>query len=444
MALRCSCNRLIRFCFGIAATVTLLTSAWSQRYTKYDRDIAQQMLRDAAQDVRKYYYDPKFHGVDWDAKVREAKDRIDKADSMDSAVSEVAALLDSLNDSHTSFILPPRAYVHKYGFKLGMVGDRCFVVRVRPGSDAEQKGLKVGDEVLAINDHSVSRKTFWRLEYIYKRLRPQPGLRLTLPADAGHQRQLDVAAKIEPSSVIQYALHQAANQRARDWDEWDRLVAPQYSDKGDDLLAIRLPAFALSAQEVDNVLAKMRKHKGAVLDLRNNPGGFEDTVDRLIGGMFQNDVKIYDRIKRDTSKSISTSGRHSDAFTGRLVVLVDSGSASASELFARVVQLERRAFILGDRTAGMVMESRSHPHEMHLESGVYYATSVTEADMVMSDGKSLEHVGVDPDVVILPTAEDLAARRDPAMAKAAGLMGVHISPEEAGAMFPDKESKQKD
>lgn len=439
----CSPRKLIRYLIGLTATLTL-TIAWSQRYTKSDREVAQQMLRDAAADVRKYYYDPKYHGLEWDAKVREAKEKIDKADSMDSAVSEVAALLDILNDSHTSFILPPRAYVNKYGFKLKMVGDRCFVVRLRPGSDAEQKGVMVGTEVLAINEHPVSRKTFWRLQYIYNKLRPQPGLRLTLAGDAKHERQLDVMAKIEPSPVIQYALHQAANQRARDWDEWDRLVAPQYSDKGDGLLAIRLPAFALSAEEVDKVLGKMKKHKGVVLDLRGNPGGFVDTVDRLLGGMFENDVKIYDRIKRDSRKPVLANGRHHDAFTGRLVVLVDSESASASELFARVVQLERRAFILGDRTSGMVMESELHRHEMFLGSDVYYATSVTEADLIMSDGKSLEHVGVDPDVVILPTAEDLAAKRDPAMAKAAGLVGVHISAEEAGGMFPDKESKERD
>jgi len=69
----------------------------------------------------------------------------------------------------------------------------------------------------------------------------------------------------------------------------------------------------------------------------------------------------------------------------------------------------------------------------------YYTVFVTEADLVMSDGKSLEHVGVEPDVVVLPTPQDLTDRRDPALAKAAGLVGVRISPEDAGAAFPDKD-----
>jgi hypothetical protein len=76
------------------------------------------MLRSVAADVQKNYYDPKLHGLDWDAKVQQAKENIAKADTMDSAMAEVAALLDSLNDSHTSFVPPPRNYVHKYGFRL--------------------------------------------------------------------------------------------------------------------------------------------------------------------------------------------------------------------------------------------------------------------------------------------------------------------------------------
>ena len=53
------------------------------------------MLREVAADVRKNYYDPKLHGVEWDAKVQQARLNIEKADSMDSAVSGIAALLDS-------------------------------------------------------------------------------------------------------------------------------------------------------------------------------------------------------------------------------------------------------------------------------------------------------------------------------------------------------------
>jgi C-terminal processing protease CtpA/Prc len=413
------------------------TSA-TPKMSKTDRDLAQQMLRDVAADVKNYYYDPKLHGIDWDSKLRQAEQNIDNAESMDSAVSEIAALLDGLNDSHTTLILPPRNYVHKYGFSLRMVGDRCYITRVDPGSDAEKKGLKRGDQVFAVDDLPVTRKSFWRLEYVFQILRPQPGLRLTLVGENGQTRRVDAMAKVEPSSVTKYRLHQGINQMVRDWRDEYALLEPQFFERGDELLAVRIPAFAFSAEEVDRVLGKMRRHRGVVLDLRGNPGGFTESLDRFVGGMFENDLKVYDRVRRDSTKSISVDGRHRDAFRGRLVVLVDSGSASASELFARIMQLEKRAFIMGDRSSGMVREARTYAHEVGVDTNNFYGAEITIADLIMTDGKSLEHVGVEPDILILPTTQDLAMHRDPVMAKAAGLVGVKVTPEEAGAMFPQK------
>jgi C-terminal processing protease CtpA/Prc len=98
--------------------------ASSQQYTKYDCELAQRMLRDVAADVEKNYYDPKLHDIDWNAKVQQAKAHIDKTDSLDGARSEIAALLDNLNDSHTTFWPHPGNYKRDYGFDMAMVGDR--------------------------------------------------------------------------------------------------------------------------------------------------------------------------------------------------------------------------------------------------------------------------------------------------------------------------------
>ena len=465
---------------ALLCTLFLFPSVFarSEQYTKADHEFAQEMLKKVAADIQKYYYDSKLHGVDWDAKVREAKKNIDTAESLNGAVSEIAALLDSLNDSHTAFYPPPRTTTHDYGFSMEMIGDHCFVTRVLSGSDAERKGLKPGKEILAVNDNPVSRKTIWRIQYLYDVLRPQPGLRLTL-ADAGSQpRELEVMATIRASTLINYFQHQGINQIARDSDNAHLARRARYFEKGDDLLVVKIPGFAFSAEEADNIIGNMRKHKSVVLDLRGNHGGFTgpldlllggnfqndtiskvrkrrglvldsgdnygeftDTLGRLLGGIFQYDRKICDRVGRDSTKPVVATGRHKGAFTGRFVALIDSESASASEVFARVVQFEKRGFVVGDRSAGMVMESRFYPHEVTLDSVLFYGASITDADLVMADGKSLEHAGVEPDIVILPTVQDLANGRDPALSKAAGMVGVKLSPEEAGTAIPYENPK---
>jgi len=83
------------------------SSAWCQQISKLDRGRAEDMLHTVSDDVRKHYYDPKFHGLDWDAKLAEAKQQIKEAKSFNMAMSHIAAMLDALNDSHT-FFLPPQ------------------------------------------------------------------------------------------------------------------------------------------------------------------------------------------------------------------------------------------------------------------------------------------------------------------------------------------------
>src|SRR5579864_2073138 len=97
------------FCLLAALCGFAPVAGWSQQYTKSDRELAESMLRDADADVQKHYYDSKFHGIDWRARVQEVRKNIETARSMDDAVSEIAALLDSLHDSHTFLLLPPRS-----------------------------------------------------------------------------------------------------------------------------------------------------------------------------------------------------------------------------------------------------------------------------------------------------------------------------------------------
>jgi hypothetical protein len=96
--------------------IFMVSAGWTQqKLSGIEREEAQGMLKNIAGDVRKHYYDPGFHGVDWDAKVQETKNKIDSAPSMNMALSSIAGLMDSLNDSHTFLLPPSRPFRHDYG-----------------------------------------------------------------------------------------------------------------------------------------------------------------------------------------------------------------------------------------------------------------------------------------------------------------------------------------
>jgi hypothetical protein len=82
------------------------------------------------------------------------------------------------------------------------------------------------------------------------------------------------------------------------------------------------------------------------------------------------------------------------------------------------------------------MRSKFYDHEVGAGPVIPYGVSVTDDDIVMTDGKSLERLGVAPEELILPTAADLAAQLDPVLSRAAQLTGLDITSERAGKLFP--------
>ncbi len=431
----------VRAAKPLAVVVLLAALVWPQQpqISNLDRGRAQDMLQTIAGDVRKHYYDPKFHGVDWNAKVAEARQKIEKTTSMNMALSHIAAALDTLNDSHTFFLPPEHSYRLEYGLQYQMVGDRCFVSHVRPKGNAEARGVKPGDEILTINSYDVNRDDLWKVQYVFSILRPQPLLQLELRDPSGAPRQVEVPTKIrEGQKFTDVTLtNGAANffNLVREGEDEAHLTRARSREYGDELIVLKIPEFNFSAVEIGDMIGRARKHRGLILDLRGNPGGSVDTLRRLVGGLFEKDVKIADRIGRKDSKPEVAKPMHSP-FTGKLVVLVDAGSASASELFARIIQLEKRGTVIGDRTSGSVMESKEYSEQTGTETAVFYGASITEWNLIMTDGKSLEHTGVTPDEISLPTAQDIAAGRDPVLAHAAELLGVKISADDAGKAFP--------
>lgn len=423
-------------CLALALTfVSIIPKTLAQQMSSFDRDRAQGILQVVANDVKKHYYDPKFHGVDWDAKVAEAKEKIAKSDSFNRAMSSIAAMLDALNDSHTFFLPPEHSYTLSYGFEYQMVGDQCYITHVRPKSDAETKGVKPGDQLVALNGFNVNRDVLWKMQYVFSVLRPQPSLRLALQDESGAQRQVDVAAKVRQHKRITDLTNGDIFDLIRESENEEHLMRARYVEFGDQLLVLKVPEFFFTAEEVHSMIGKARKYPNLIIDLRGNPGGSVDTLKYLVGGVFDKEIKIADRVGRKETKPEVAKSWH-DPYAGKIAVLVDSRSASAAELFARLIQLEKRGIVIGDQSSGSVMESKHYAEQLGTDTVIFYGASITEWDLLMSDGKSLEHNGVTPDVVVLPGAHDLAIGRDPTLSYAAQNLGVKISSEVAGKAFP--------
>jgi carboxyl-terminal processing protease len=222
----------------------------------------------------------------------------------------------------------------------------------------------------------------------------------------------------------------------RESESATHLGRARWAEVGEDVAILKFPGFYFDEGQMDDIVKKARKSKAWIVDLRGNPGGSVETLKWFLSGIFDKEVKVGDRTTRDDSKPMVAKSKRQNAYSGKLVVLVDSKSASASELFARVVQLEKRGIVLGDKTAGAVMESKRYSYKHGMDTVVFYGASITDADLIMTDGKSLEHTGVMPDEFLVPTASDLASGRDPVLARAVELCGSKMTPEAAGGLFP--------
>ena len=412
-----------------------LSFAHAQSLNRIERERAQTMLGVIKGELKKNYYDPTFRGIDIEARFKQADEKIKAATSLGQAFGIVAQALLDLNDSHTVFVPPSRPVRIEHGWRMQMIGDKPYVVAVRPGSDAEKQGLKLGDLVLSVENFRPTRKELWKMDYYYHTLSPRPGLRVVVQSPGGEPRQLDIAANVKQEKTVINVLADL-NYLIREAQNDERLRRHRIQKFGG-VVVWKMPGFDFEPDQADKIMNDETKGQQAmILDLRGNGGGYVVTLERLVGHFFDHDIKIADRKGRKEMKPMLAKKTSDKPFEGKLVVLIDSKSASAAEIFARIVQLEKRGVVIGDQSSGMVMQSIFHEQEMGADNIILYGVNITNADVIMSDGKSLEHVGVTPDELLLPTGADLAAGRDPVLARAAEILGVQLAPEKAGAFFP--------
>jgi C-terminal processing protease CtpA/Prc len=432
---------LLAFCLFVFALATFAQNLGFER----ERHVI--ILRSIKEDIKKNYYDPQFHGIDLDAQFKNAEQAIQQATSIGKMSGIIAQTLVNFDDSHLFFVPPGKVNKTRYGFDMQMVGDACYVTRVNEKSDAFKKGLRVGDQIMDIEKFTPTRKDLWLMNYYFRALRPQPAIELGIRKPDGKQSIVQIEAIIASGKQIVNLADSTIdiNNYIRESEDAYTESRRQFIyDQEKQFMIWQMPSFSLTPADIDSIMDKAKDKDALIIDLRNNGGGRVDTLKRMIGWFFEQDVKIGDEKTRKETKEMIAKSKGKDCYKGKVVVLVDSESGSAAEIFAKVIQLQKRGEILGDVSAGAVMESRYFPHQQGLDVVIFYGASVTIADLIMTDGKSLEKTGVVPDEKILPTAQDLADNRDPVLSKAIKNLGFEMTAEQAGSLFSKQKASFKD
>jgi C-terminal processing protease CtpA/Prc len=394
-----------------------------------NRERGLKMLKEIKAAVKERYYDPKFHGINLDERFKAASDKIKTLNSNWEISLEIAQVLLEFNDSHTRFYPPQRADNVEYGFSIQMIGSNCHIVNIKKGSNAEAKQLHPGDKILKIGTYQPTRENLWMLNYYLYNLDPQPALPLTVENLKGEQRTLEVQAKI-------ISLEERNKQKEKRKTE-QKETPYKCAFINANTITCKLYSFSVEKEVINKMMKEVGSHQNLILDLRGNHGGYVKTEMYLTGYFFDHDVKIGDEKTREGVKERIAKSLKDKAYKGNLAVLIDSESASAAEVFARVIQIEKRGKIVGDQSSGAVMTSNFLQMQDVRQSGLsdaytLYAINLTVGDLIMSDGNRLEGFGVVPDAPVGPSGFAISQKSDPVLAYAAALFNSKISPEDAG------------
>ena len=294
-----------------------------------DRERALGILDGVSKGIQSLYYDPKMNGLDWPAVLAGARTKIAESNSLNEALAQIAVAVDTLHDSHTVFEPPARPYHLDFGFEYEMIWSLCFVTRVRPGSDAEAKGLKAGGQVLSINGTAPNRQNLRSIEYLDYVLNPRPEMQLEVQYPSGEKRKFALNAKVSLSPDLAYrpgaGVRYDVIRRDENVINRMRMETTRVGDVG----IVKVPWFFYDAETFYALSRKIRKDRALIVDLRGDPGGAVDTLKYFVGMFFDHDVKLYDKVERKKTSPEIARRERPIYFPGKVIVLVDSGSATA-------------------------------------------------------------------------------------------------------------------
>jgi len=238
---------------------------------------------------------------------------------------------------------------------------------------AYRAGIKAGDIILKINDKATLDMT---LDEDVNLMRGKPGTKITLTIvrDGKQIKVTIIRAIIKVKSVKEYALK----------------GYPQIE-------YIRISSFDKNVvSSLKRIMSKMRNKKGIIIDLRNNPGGL---LSQALGtlDLFISDGKLLSEKGRNKSENKTWYAHSAGTYKNiPIVILVNGGSASASEIVSGGMQDRKRAVIVGEKTFGKGSVQAIIP--INKEEAV----RLTIARYYLPSGRTIQAVGVTPDVVVKP------------------------------------------
>jgi len=306
-------------------------------------------------------------------------DEIDQADVMDSAID---GILQSL-DPYSSYMNPEifkemqtetSGKFGGLGIEVSMESGVVKVISPIDDTPASKAGIKSGDYIVKINDDQVQGKTLMEAVNL---MRGPVGTSIELTVRRkGEKKAINfeiIREIIEIKSVVSKVIEKKVG--------YLRLRA--FNDNSDDQLKKQI-----------SKLEKQNKLAGYILDLRNNPGGLLSQAVK-ISDFFLHDGEIVSTRGRKSRENRKFFAKKGDKIDGKpLIVLINNGSASASEIVAGALQDQKRAILLGETTYGKGSVQSIIPLR---NNG---AIRLTISKYYLPSGKSISEVGVSPDIKI--------------------------------------------
>lgn len=357
-----------------------------------------EMYDDVWKIVNKKYYDPSNNSQDW-ARWRYRYEN--KLKTKEDAYVAIETMLSSLNDPYTRFLDPKefseetqsiKGSLKGIGTQIGIRDGELVIIAPLEDSPAERAGLLADDRILEINGESTKGIN---IDAAADKIRGEKGTTVTLLIQRkGVPNKLYsvVRDEIEVKSVS---------------------CKPPFETKiPNDIQYIRLSSFISknAAGEIESILNNSSHVKGYIIDLRSNPGGLLTNAIYISDMLLRGGI-IVSTVDRDSYKT-TTRARIQQVTDKPIVVLINKGSASASEILSGALKDNHRATIVGEQSfgKGLVQEINRLPDEAGM--------NITIQRYLTPSGTDIHKKGITPDVVVELTQENAEAKNDVQLKKA--------------------------